>query len=65
VQACILAVGTTESRVVPAPGGGGFQEATYLTCTLSCDHRVVDGAVGAQWLSAFKSYLENPATMLL
>ncbi len=33
--------------------------------TMSCDHRVVDGAVGAQWLQAFRSYLENPATMLL
>jgi pyruvate dehydrogenase E2 component (dihydrolipoamide acetyltransferase) len=57
-------VGTTEQRVVPAPGGG-FEQASILTCTLSCDHRVVDGAVGAQWLQAFKGYLENPATMLL
>jgi pyruvate dehydrogenase E2 component (dihydrolipoamide acetyltransferase) len=57
-------VGTTESRVVPG-GPAGFQEATYLTCTLSCDHRLVDGAVGAQWLQAFKAYLENPTTMLL
>lgn len=56
-------MGTTEKRVVPA--AGGFEEATYLTCTLSCDHRVVDGAVGAQWLQAFKAYLENPASMLL
>lgn len=64
-QACILAVGTTESRVVPAGAGGGFEEGTFLNCTLSCDHRVVDGAVGAQWLQAFKAYLENPATMLL
>lgn len=36
-----------------------------LQVTLSCDHRVVDGAVGAQWLQAFRAYLENPATMLL
>ncbi|PRW58316.1 Dihydrolipoyllysine-residue acetyltransferase component of pyruvate dehydrogenase mitochondrial [Chlorella sorokiniana] len=65
-QACILAVGTTEARVVPsATAPSGFEEANYLTCTLSCDHRVVDGAVGAQWLQAFKSYLEDPATMLL
>lgn len=63
-QACILAVGTTEPRVVPA-AAGGFEEASYLTCTLSCDHRVIDGAVGAQWLQAFRGYLENPATMLL
>lgn len=33
--------------------------------TLSCDHRVVDGAVGAQWLAAFRGYLESPSTMLL
>ena len=36
-----------------------------MSVTLSCDHRVVDGAVGAQWLSAFKNYLEKPLTMLL
>jgi len=32
---------------------------------MSCDHRVVDGAVGAQWLQVFKSYVEDPVTMLL
>lgn len=57
-------MGTTEQRVVPG-AGGGFEEATFLNCTLSCDHRVVDGAVGAQWLAAFRAYLEDPATMLL
>jgi pyruvate dehydrogenase E2 component (dihydrolipoamide acetyltransferase) len=36
-----------------------------LTATLSCDHRVVDGAVGAGWLSAFKTHVENPSTLLL
>jgi len=36
-----------------------------MTVTLSCDHRVVDGAVGAQWLQAFKGYIEDPQTMLL
>lgn len=65
-QACILAVGATEARVVPsATSPSGFEEAQYLTATLSCDHRVVDGAVGAQWLQAFRGYLEDPATMLL
>ena len=39
--------------------------ASILTATLSCDHRVVDGAVGAQWLAAFKKYLEKPTTMML
>jgi pyruvate dehydrogenase E2 component (dihydrolipoamide acetyltransferase) len=36
-----------------------------MTVTLSCDHRVVDGAVGARWLSAFRSALEDPLSMLL
>ena len=36
-----------------------------MTVTLSFDHRVVDGAVGAKWLDAFKKYMQNPASMLL
>lgn len=69
-QAAILAVGAGLPKVVPASNGGGggggqFETGTFMQCTLSCDHRVVDGAVGAQWLAAFKGYLENPATMLL
>jgi len=36
-----------------------------MTVTISCDHRVVDGAVGAQWLTAFAEYLEKTYTMLL
>ena len=43
----------------------GFSTATVMTVTMSCDHRVVDGAVGAQWLGVFKRYLETPETMLL
>lgn len=42
-----------------------FTQAMMLSVTLSCDHRVVDGAVGAQWLQHFKSYLEKPAKLLL
>lgn len=42
-----------------------YASATVFTATLSCDHRVVDGAVGAEWLAAFKGYLENPVTMML
>jgi len=68
-QAAILAVGAGLPKVVPASNGGGgggqFETGTFMQCTLSCDHRVVDGAVGAQWLASFKGYLENPATMLL
>ena len=36
-----------------------------MNVTLSCDHRVVDGAIGAQWLAKFKQYIENPALMLV
>jgi len=65
-QSCILAVGGTEKRlVVDTSTEQGFRAANVMTVTLSSDHRVVDGAVGAQWLAAFKSYLEKPSTMLL
>lgn len=64
-QACILAVGSAEKKVVPSADGTNFEEGTYMNVTLSCDHRVVDGAVGAQWLKAFKGYMEDPASMLL
>ena len=65
-QSCILAVGGTEKRLVVDPSAEqGFRAASVMTVTLSSDHRVVDGAVGAQWLAAFKNYLEKPSTMLL
>ncbi|XP_068936474.1 dihydrolipoyllysine-residue acetyltransferase component of pyruvate dehydrogenase complex, mitochondrial [Petaurus breviceps papuanus] len=64
-QACILAVGASENRLVPADNEKGFDVASMMSVTLSCDHRVVDGAVGAQWLAEFKKYLEKPITMLL
>ena len=41
------------------------QVVSVMNVTLSCDHRVVDGAPGAQWLSAFKGYIENPMKMLV
>jgi pyruvate dehydrogenase E2 component (dihydrolipoamide acetyltransferase) len=62
-QGCILAVGAGEPR--PVVRDGGLAVATVMTCTLSCDHRVVDGAVGAQFLGAFKKLIEDPLTMLL
>jgi pyruvate dehydrogenase E2 component (dihydrolipoamide acetyltransferase) len=62
-QACILAVGASEGRVVAA--GEGFKVESFMTVTLSCDHRVVDGAIGANWLKAFKGYIEEPLSMLL
>ncbi|KAM4652426.1 dihydrolipoyllysine-residue acetyltransferase component of pyruvate dehydrogenase complex, mitochondrial [Discoglossus pictus] len=64
-QACILAVGGSENRLVPADNEKGFDVASMMSVTLSCDHRVVDGAVGAQWLAEFKKFLEKPTTMLL
>ncbi|NP_001358968.1 dihydrolipoyllysine-residue acetyltransferase component of pyruvate dehydrogenase complex, mitochondrial isoform 10 [Homo sapiens] len=64
-QACILAIGASEDKLVPADNEKGFDVASMMSVTLSCDHRVVDGAVGAQWLAEFRKYLEKPITMLL
>ena len=65
-QSCILAVGTTTPTLVPAPEEErGFRTAQIMKVTLSSDHRVVDGAVGARWMAAFKGYLENPLTFML
>jgi pyruvate dehydrogenase E2 component (dihydrolipoamide acetyltransferase) len=59
----ILAVGAGEKR--PLVKDGALAIATVMTCTLSCDHRVVDGATGAAFLAAFKRLVEDPLTMLL
>ncbi|KAF3840840.1 hypothetical protein F7725_006701 [Dissostichus mawsoni] len=64
-QSCILAVGGSEKRLMPADNEKGFDVASMMSVTLSCDHRVVDGAVGAQWLAEFRKFLEKPVTMLL
>ncbi len=61
-QACILAVGAGEQR--PLVRNGKLEIATLMTVTLTCDHRVVDGALGAQWIQVFKRHIEAPATML-
>jgi pyruvate/2-oxoglutarate dehydrogenase complex dihydrolipoamide acyltransferase (E2) component len=42
-----------------------MRAATMLSVTLSCDHRVVDGAVGARWLQHFKTFIEDPIKMLI
>lgn len=63
-QAAILAVGAAERRPV-VDDNGGLQAATVMTVTLSADHRVVDGAVGARWLAAFRALIENPVRILL
>jgi pyruvate dehydrogenase E2 component (dihydrolipoamide acetyltransferase) len=62
-QGCILAVGAGEQR--PVVKGGKIEAATVMSCTLSVDHRVVDGAVGAEFLAAFKKLIEEPLGMLL
>ena len=62
-QGAILAVGSGEKR--PIVLNDQLTIATIMTVTLSCDHRVVDGAVGAQFLSVFKDFIENPSLMLL
>ena len=61
-QATILAIGAGEQR--PVVKDGKLTIATVMTCTASFDHRAIDGAVGAQFLSAFKKYIENPISML-
>lgn len=63
-QAAILAIGTTEKKVVEV-SEGQFKSTSVMNVTMSCDHRVVDGAVGAKWLQAFKGFIENPITMIL
>jgi pyruvate dehydrogenase E2 component (dihydrolipoamide acetyltransferase) len=62
-QAAILAVGAGEMR--PVIKDGALASATMMTATLSIDHRVLDGALGARLLQAFKSYIEDPLAMLL
>ncbi len=62
-QGCILSVGAGEER--PVVENGELTIATVMSVTLTCDHRVVDGAVGAQFLAEFKARIENPGLMLL
>ena len=62
-HATILAVGTGERRPVETPDG--FRFVSRMTVTLSCDHRVVDGALGAELLAVFKSLIEHPVGLLL
>lgn len=65
-QAAILAVGSSDARVVPdATAESGFGTKTFMSVTLSCDHRVVDGAVGAQWLKEFKACVEDPVNIIM
>jgi pyruvate dehydrogenase E2 component (dihydrolipoamide acetyltransferase) len=62
-QGCILSVGAGEKR--PVVRGDQLAVATVMTVTLTCDHRVVDGAVGARWIQVFKGLIEDPITMIV
>jgi pyruvate dehydrogenase E2 component (dihydrolipoamide acetyltransferase) len=63
-HATILAVGAVRRQAVEKDDGG-VAFASFLTATLSCDHRVLDGATGAEVLAAIKGFLESPVTMLV
>jgi pyruvate dehydrogenase E2 component (dihydrolipoamide acetyltransferase) len=62
-HATILAVGTSEER--PIVRGGKIEIAQMMSVTLSCDHRAIDGALGAELIGAFKSLIENPVMMMV
>ena len=62
-QSAILAVGAGEKR--PVVKGDNLAVATVMTVTLSCDHRVVDGALGAEFLATLKSIIEEPLSLML
>jgi pyruvate dehydrogenase E2 component (dihydrolipoamide acetyltransferase) len=62
-QGAILSVGVGEKR--PVVRGDQLAVGTVMSVTLTCDHRVVDGAIGARWLAAFKALIEDPITMIV
>ncbi len=62
-QSMIIAIGKAEPRVVVS--NNEITISNLMTVTLSCDHRAVDGALGAKWLNKFKNFIENPSLMLL
>jgi pyruvate dehydrogenase E2 component (dihydrolipoamide acetyltransferase) len=62
-QAGILAVSAGEQR--PVVVDGALAVATVMTCTLSVDHRIVDGALAAEWMASFKGFVEDPLSLLL
>ncbi|MFN7417839.1 MAG: 2-oxo acid dehydrogenase subunit E2 [Alphaproteobacteria bacterium] len=62
-QGAILSVGAGEARAVVRDGQ--VVSRTLMTVTLTCDHRVIDGAIGARWLAAFRALIEEPVTMIV
>ncbi|MCU1527838.1 MAG: pyruvate dehydrogenase complex dihydrolipoamide acetyltransferase, partial [Frondihabitans sp.] len=63
-QSGILAIGAAKARPVVSDTGD-LAVATVMTVTLSADHRVIDGAVAAEWMAAFVRRIENPVTILI
>lgn len=65
-QSCILAIGGSQNKLVlDEDSSKGFRTTAVMSVTLSCDHRVVDGAIGALWLAEFRKFMENPEMMLI
>jgi len=62
-QGCILAIGATEKRVIVG-AGDKMEIANMTSLTLSCDHRVIDGSVGAMYLASLKSFVEAPVMLM-
>ena len=62
-QVCIVAIGKSQS--VPKYRNGELVERKVLNVSYGCDHRVVDGATGAQFLNAFKEIMENPIRLMV
>lgn len=63
-QSCILAVGAAEKKVIVKPDGQ-FTASNIMSITISCDHRIVDGSVGAELIQSLKAFLEQPALMFV
>uniref|UniRef100_A0A1L8D6A7 Acetyltransferase-1 n=1 Tax=Plutella xylostella TaxID=51655 RepID=A0A1L8D6A7_PLUXY len=65
-QSLILACGGLQEQIIVDENApNGFRKAQFITFTASADHRVIDGAVGAQWMAAFRDNLEDPANIIL
>ena len=62
-QACVLAVGSAEKK--PLSRNNNIIHASIMNCTLSADHRVLDGVEASQFLACFKLFLEEPLHMLV
>jgi pyruvate dehydrogenase E2 component (dihydrolipoamide acetyltransferase) len=62
-QGAILSVGAGQRR--PVARGEALAVATVMSVTLTCDHRAMDGAVGARWLAAFKARIDDPLMMIV